>query len=254
MMPLAVIFVVFLLWGFAYGLIITYYWQFPQVSHHSRAVSFGLHATFFGAYLFGPILVARPILQRWGFKITVVAGLSIFWFGMLLFWPATVLISLPALLVASFIAGLGVSIVETSLNLFVALCGPAGRGEMWLSIARGIQAVGWTTSPILAQQVLFKYSTSAAALIAAQWVFLVLAIVPLVLAVMFSFLLLPEASDEELDERAERCQQDPRASVCGVRVAWITLILGFLAQFCTIGAQEALQINFNSFVTLNEPQ
>lgn len=253
MMPLTVVFVIFLLWGFSYGIVITYYSQFPQVSHHSSVVSFGLHATLFGAYLFGPIIVARPILQKWGFKATIVAGLSIFWFGMLLFWPATVLISLPALLVASFIAGLGVSTVETSVDLFVTLCGPVGRGEMRLSIARGIQAVGWTTSPMLAQQVLFKYSTTAAALIAAQWVFLVLAIVPLVLAVVVSFLRLPEASDEELAERAERYQQDSRDSVCGVRVAWITLILGFLAQFCAIGAQEGLQTNFNSFVTFNEP-
>lgn len=253
-MPLTAVFILFLLWGFAYGIIITYYWQFPQVSHHSGVVSFGLHATLVGAYLFGPIIVARPILQRWGFKATVVAGLSIFWLGMLLFWPASVLISLPALLVASFVAGLGVSIVETSVNLFVVLCGPVGRGKMRLSIARGVQAVGWTTSPMLAQQVLFKYITSAAALVAAQWVFLVLAIVSLVLAVVFSFLRLPEASDEELDERAERCQQDLGASVCGVRVAWITLILGFLAQFCIIGAQEALQTNFNAFVTFNEPQ
>lgn len=252
-LPLAVIFLIFLLWGFAYGIIITYYWQFPQASHYSGVVSFGLHATLFGAYLFGPILVARPVLQRWGFKATIVTGLSIFWFGMLLFWPATVLISLPSLLVATFIAGLGVSIVETSVDLFIVLCGPVGRGGIRLSIARGIQAVGWTTSPILAQQVLFKYSTSAAALVAAQWVFLVLAIVSLVLAVLVSFLRLPEASDEELDERTERCQQNLRAAVCGVRITWITLILGFLAQFCTIGAQEALQTNFNSFVTFNEP-
>lgn len=252
-LPLTVMFVIFLLWGFAYGIIITYYSQFPQVSHHSNVVSFGMHATLFGAYLFGPITVARPILQKWGFKATIVAGLSIFWFGMLLFWPATVLISLPALVVASFISGLGVSIIETSMNLFVTLCGPVGRGEMRLSIARGIQAVGWTTSPMLAQQVLFKYNTTAAALVAAQWVFLVLAIVPLVLAVVVSFLRLPEVSDEELDERAERCLPDPRDSVCGVRVVWITVFLGFLAQFCAIGAQEALQTNFNSFVTFNEP-
>jgi fucose permease len=253
-MPLTVVFFIFLLWGFAYGIITTYYWQFPQVSHHSRVVSFGLHATLFGAYLFGPIIVAWPILQRWGFKATIVTGLSIFWFGMLLFWPATVLISLPALLVASFIAGLGVSVVETAVDLFVTLCGIVGRGEMRLSIARGIQAAGWTTSRLLAEQVLFKSSTSAAALVSVQWVFLVLAIVSLVLAVVYSFVRLPEASDEELDELARRCQQDPRASVCGIRYAWITITLGFLSQFCTIGAQEALQTNFTSFVTFNEPR
>lgn len=253
MIPLIAVYVIFLLWGFAYGIIVTYYSQFPQVSHHGNVVSFGLHATLFGAYLFGPIIVAKPLLQKWGFKVSIIAGLSIFWFGMLLFWPATVLISLPALLVASFIAGLGVSIIETSMNLFVVLCGPVRRAEMRLSIARGIQAVGWTTSQMLAQQALFKYSTTAASLIAAQWVFLVLAIVPLVLAVVVSFLRLPEASDEELEESAERGQRDPMDSVCGVRLAWITVILGFLAQFCAIGAQEALQTNFSSFVTFNEP-
>ncbi|KAF4155493.1 hypothetical protein CNMCM6936_002362 [Aspergillus lentulus] len=253
MMPLAAIFTIFLLWGFAYGIIITFYWELSQASHRSQDVSFALHATFFGAYLFGPILVAKPSLQRWGFKITVVAGLSIFGCGMLLFWPATVLVSLPELFIASFVAGLGISVLETSVDLFVALCGPQGQGGIRLSIARGIQAVGWAVSPIFAQQVLFKHTTSASALVTVQWIFLVHAIVPLMLVVMFSLLPLPEVSDEELNELAEQCQQDIAPFVCGVHVAWITLVLAFLAQFCTIGSQEASHTNFKSLVIFNVP-
>jgi fucose permease len=172
---------------------------------------------------------------------------------MLLFWPATVLVSLPELCIASFVAGLGISVLETAVDLFVALCGPQGRGGTRLSIARGIQAVGWAASPIFAQQVLFKHTTSASTLINVQWIFLVLAIVPLVLVVMGSLLPLPEVSDEELNELAEQCQQDVAPSVCGVRVAWITLVLAFLAQFCTICGQEAFHTNFTSLVIFNVP-
>lgn len=252
-MPLIVMNIIFLLWGFAYGVIITFFWKSPLDSHQSGHMSFVLHATFFGAYLLGPVLVARPCLKQWGFKITLVVGLSIFWLGMLVFWPATVLLSLAALLVASFIAGMGASVVGTSIDLFVTLCGPVARGEMRLSIVRGIQAVGLTASTILSQQELFKHGTNTSTLITGQWVFLILTVASLALAVICTFLRLPDASDEELSELAERSHGGLRVQVCGIPVPWLTLSLAFLAQFCAVGSQEALQTNFDSFVKFNEP-
>jgi fucose permease len=252
--PLTVICVIFFLQGFAYGITSTFWLQFQHATRSKIDVAFALHANYFGGYIFGPILIARPILNHAGFKIALVTGLSIFWLGMLTFWPATVLISLPALLVASFIAGLGISVIETTVNLFVVLCGPTGHGEMRLSIAKGIEAMGRTISSILSDRVFFRNVVRAPGLIDVQWVFLVLVIVPPLLAVAYTFMNLYEVSNDGLRDHAYCRGRVTCASVCNVRVVWMTLILGDLAQFCSIGGQEAFRTNFESFVTFNEPR
>jgi len=74
--------------GFAYGFINVLNAQFRQAARYDVRTSFDLHAAYFGAYVVGPILIARQTLKRWGFKATLISGLSIYSCGMLVFWPA----------------------------------------------------------------------------------------------------------------------------------------------------------------------
>lgn len=254
LVPIAAMCVIFFLWGFAYGFIDVLDAQFRQVAGRPLETSFELHAAFFGAYFFGPILVARRILNRWGFKATLVTGLLIYSCGTLVFWPAAVLVSLPGFVISNFIVGLGLSIVETAANLFIALCGPMEHTEMRLNFAQGVQSVGGIVSPLLAQEVLFKEVTSPAALIGVQWTYLVISIVAILVAVAYNLWQLPEASNDELQQLADRRRDDYGATVCGIRVVWMTLALGVLCQFCNIGGQEILQTKFNTFVIYNEPR
>ena len=252
LVPIAVMCVIFFLWGFAYGFILVLNAKFQQAAGYELQTSFELHATYFGAYVFGPILVARQILKRWGFKATLMTGLSIYSCGTLVFWPAGLLMSLPAFVVANFIVGLGLSVVETAADLFIALCGPMYYAEMRLNFAQGVQAVGGIFSPILAQQVLFKGVDDAEALISVQWTYLGITIVTILVAVAYNFLQFPEASNEELKQLGDRRREDYLAVVRGIRVVWVTLALGALSQFCNIGGQEDLQTKFRSFVTYDE--
>jgi fucose permease len=252
--PVAFICVIFFLWGFAYGFINVLNEQFRRAAGFNPLVYLGLHASYFGAYAFGPIVVARPVLKRWGFKATLVTGLSIYSCGTLVFWPASILISLPAFVIANFIVGLGLSVTETASDLFVALCGPLNYSEIRLNVAKGVQAVGGVISPILAQQVLYKYINDAPSLISVQWTYLVITIVAILVAVTCNFLPLPEVSNDELKRLANHRREDYYNTVCGIRVVWVTLTLGVLSQFCNIGGQEGLQTQFSSLVLYNEPK
>ena len=252
--PIAVMCVIFFLRGFAYGFIDVLNAKFQQPAGYELQTSFELDAAYFGAYVFGPIWVARQTLKRWGFKATLMTGLSIYSCGTLVFWPAGLLMSLPAFVIANFIVGLGMSVVETAADLFIALCGPTDYAEMRLNFAQGIQAVGGIASPILAQQVLFKDVNDAEALVSVQWTYLGITIVTILVAVAYNFLQLPEASNEELKQLGDRRREDYRTAVCGIRVVWVTLALGVLSQFCNIGGQEDLQTKFRSFVIYNEPK
>ena len=252
--PIAVMCVIFFLWGFAYGFIDVLDAQFRQAAGSDLATSFELHAAFFGAYLFGPILVARPILNQWGFKATLVTGLLIYSCGTLAFWPAAILVSLPGFAISNFIAGLGLSVVETTTDLFMTLCGPIEYAEMRLNFARGIQAIGEIFSPLLAQGVLFEQVTSPTALINIQWAYLVITIITMLVAVTYNLLQLPEASKDDLKQLADRRREDYRALVCNIRVVWVTLVLGFLCLFCNIGGQENIQTKFRTFVLYDAPR
>lgn len=254
LVPIAVMCVIFFLWGFAYGFIDVLDAQFRQVAGRDLETSFELHAAYFGAYLFGPILVARPILYRWGFKVTLVTGLVIYSCGTLAFWPAAILVSLPAFAVSNFIVGLGVSVVETAADLFITLCGPMEYAEMRLNFAQGVQAVGGIVSPLLAQDILFGNVTSPTALISVQWAYLVISIVAILVAVAYNYLQLPEAPNDELKQLVDRRREDYSAAVCGIRMVWVTLLLGFLSQVCNIGGQEYLQTKFRTFVLYDEPR
>jgi fucose permease len=252
LVPITIICVIFFLWGFAYGFIDVLDAQFRQATGHPLQTSYQLHAAYFGAYLFGPFFVARPILNRMGFTATLVTGLLIYSSGTLAFWPAAVLISLPGFVISNLVTGLGVSVIETAADLFIALCGPVEYAEMRLSFAQGVQAVGSIASPLLAHEVLFGDVTTPTALISIQWTYLAISIIAILVAVAYNLIQLPEASSNELKMLAEQRHQDYSAIVCSIRVVWVTLGLGVLSQFCNIGAQENLQTKFQTFVLYNE--
>jgi hypothetical protein len=250
--PIAVMCVLFFLWGFAFGFIDVLNAQFQVAGGYAPQRILQLHATYFSAYVLGPILVARPILKKWGVGATIVTGLAIYSFGTLVFWPAAALISLPTFFISNFIVGLGISVIETAADLFMSLCGPMDHAEMRLNVAQGVQAVGAMISALLAQKVLFKDVIDAPGLIEIQWTYLGMTIAAVLLAVAYNSLHLPDVSQEELKQLADRRRDDFGTAVCGIRVVWVTLALGVLSQFCNIGGQEGLQTKFH-LLTKNEP-
>jgi fucose permease len=141
-----------------------------------------------------PLSFGRIVLKKWGFKVTFITGLCIYACGTLMFWPSAVLTSFPAFLISNFIVGLGLSTLEIAANPFIVLCGPPEYSELRINVAQGIQAVGSVISPILARRVLFKQILNASSLVDVQWTYLGIALFDIILAVVFYYLPLPEAS------------------------------------------------------------
>ena len=252
--PNALATVLFFLWGFAYGLLAALNAQFESVVKTSKVESLGLRAAYFGAYAVGASLIGRPVLKHWGFKGCFVSGLFIYACGTLVFWPSAVLFSYPAFLISNFLVGLGLSVLETAANPFIALCGPMENAEVRLNISQGFQAIGAVLSPLLAIKVFFKNTNDAASLINVQWAYLGIAFFDVLLAIAFYYLPIPEASDADLKELADRRRDDNYTKVCGIPVVWLTLGLGVFAQFCYVGGQEAFYISFRDLVRAVKPE
>ncbi|KAI9797392.1 MAG: hypothetical protein M1825_006007 [Sarcosagium campestre] len=244
--PLALVTVLFFLWGFAYGLLDVLNGQFQLVVEMTSAQSTGLHSAYWAGYFVAPLTCGRYILKRWGFKATFIAGLCIYGTGTLIFWPSAVLTSFPAFLISNFIVGFGLATLEVAANPFIVLCGPAEFAETRSNLAQGFQAIGSVVSPLLAQRVLFTRFQDAPSLIDVQWAYLAIALFDVLLALVFYYVPLPEAWDDDLEDIADRRRRANSAKLAGMPVVFVTLTIAVLSQFCYVGGQEVVGIEFQS--------
>lgn len=253
--PLVLVTILFFLWGFAYGLLDTLNQQFQLVVGINQAQAIGLHSAYYGAYFVAPLTFGHVVFRKWGFKSTFMTGLCIYGVGTLVFWPSAVLASFPAFLISNFIIGLGVATLETAGNPFISLCGPPEYAEVRLNISQGVQAIGTVISPILARKVFFRSVNDAPSLIDVQWAYLGIALFVVILAVIFFYLPIPEASDDELEALAR--SQHPQdgdlnvrnMTIGGVPIIYLTLALGVLSNFCYVGGQEAVSVFFQQYIS-----
>lgn len=236
--PVLVVTIIFFIWGFAYGLLDTLNGQFQIVAKLSQQQALGLHAAYYGGYLVGPLTLGRFMLKRYGFKPTIIAGLCVYGCGTLVFWPSAVLLSYAAFVVSNFIVGFGLSCLEVASNPYIALCGPLEYAEVRLNFSQAFQAVGSVCSPLLAQRILFKDVLSSPSLVNVQWAYLAIGLFDFLLALVFYYIPLPEATADQLEEQAEKRSAVYRTRLGPFRVVWVTLALGSFSQWCYVGAQE----------------
>ena len=254
--PIVLVTVLFFLWGFAYGLLDILNQQFQLVVGISQGQAIGLHSAYYGAYLVAPLTFGHIVFRKWGFKSTFMTGLCIYGVGTLVFWPSAVLASFTAFVISNFIIGLGVATLETAGNPFIALCGPPEYAEVRLNISQGVQAIGTVVSPILAQKVFFRSANDAPSLIDVQWAYLGIALFVIILAVIFFYLPIPEASEDELEALAKRQHASDNGdlsnfreiTVGGIPVIYWTLMLGVFSNFCYVGGQEAVASFYQQYI------
>ena len=251
--PLALVTILFFLWGFAYGLLQVLNQQFQTIVGTSAGQAVALHSAYYAAYFFAPLTFGRYIFKKWGFKATFITGLCVYGVGTLVFWPSAVLASFPAFLVSNFIIGLGIATLETAGNPFISLCGSPEYAEVRLNISQGVQAIGSVVSPILAKKVLFRNVLDAPSLIDVQWTYLGIALFDVCLALIFFYLPIPEASDDDLEELAEKREAVFGRKSAGLPVIYMTLIAGVFAQFCYVGGQESVAVYFEQYVAYVKP-
>jgi len=87
--------------------------------------------------------------------------------------------------------------------------------------------------------------------------YLGIAFFTVLLAIVFYYVPLPEATNEELEIASAR-MPIPRDATLNlgskyVRVIWITLGLGVLSQFCYVGGQESISTSFSEYMELVAP-
>lgn len=238
--PVTVVTLIFFMWGVAYGLLDSINRAFQDIARLSTAQSLGLHAAYYMGYLIGPLTLGRFVLKSYGFKASMMVGLTIYGCGSLIFWPSAVLTSFTAFIFANFILAFGLSCLEIAANPYVILCGPRENGAIRLNLSQAFQAIGTVASTAIATRVLLKNSSS---LVNTQWAYLGIALLAFVLAVIFYYVPLPEVSSSDLHQLAQRRHETYNVRIGRYPVIYITLAVGVFSQWCYVGVQECIGLN-----------
>lgn len=243
--PVALVTVLFFLWGFAYGLLDVLNSKFQTALNITAAKAGGLQGAYFGAYFIGPLTYSGWFVRRFGYRWTFILGLLIYAVGALMFWPSAVYESFGGFCGSLFIVGSGLSTLETSANPFIATCGPPRLSEFRLELSQSFQAVGSVVAPLLASRVFFK-QTNLNDLSHVQWTYVGIAAFVTLLAVVFFVTPLPEVTDADMALQAEQC-----ADLTGYEEKPLSkqykLFFGVAAQFCYVGAQVAVASQFINY-------
>ncbi|TKA60896.1 hypothetical protein B0A49_11439, partial [Cryomyces minteri] len=233
--PIALVTLLFFLWGFAYGLLDVLNAKFQTALNITAAKAGGLQGAYFGAYFIGPLTYSGWIVRKFGYRWTFITGLCIYGVGALMFWPSAIYRSFGGFCGSLFIVGSGLSTLETSANPFIATCGPPRLSEFRLELSQSIQAVGSVMAPLLASRVFFSH-TEPNDLSKVQWTYLGIAAFVFLLAVVFFFSPIPEVTDADMALQAEQCSGLTGYVDKPMRKQY-KLMFGVAAQFCYVGAQ-----------------
>lgn len=233
--PNVLVTLLFFMWGTSFGFL-TVLSARIGLAHLGPWQAYILESAYYLGYLPIPILVGRPLLKRKGFIAAFISGLYIYALGTLLFWPSAVLVSFPIFLVSNLIIGSGIGILEITANLFIAICGPLEYAEIRLCTAQGFQGIGSLLARLIAGKLLLPRVDQISEVISIQWVFLGITFLAVLLSVVFYYLPVPEAPDQDLQKLAQQRAAN-NARVFGVPVIYITLVLGVWCQFFQESAQ-----------------
>lgn len=247
--PFILIVSLFFLWGMAHnlnGVLIPHLKKACQLDNSQSAL---VDTSIFLAY-FIMALPAGYLLRRWGYKLSIIMGLIAFAIGAFLFIPAADYRMYELFLLALFIIGCGLAVLETAANPYAAILGKPEAATHRLNLAASFNGLAAMVAPIVGTMfILSGKSYSEAELNAMAEVertaylmeeaasvktpYLVLGLILLLVAVVFMFVKLPEI--KEGGAAAEEREQRKSGLFSVLRHKHLAFAV--IAQFFYIGAQ-----------------
>src|SRR5580704_5940341 len=103
---------------------------------------------FFSAY-FVFALPSGKLIEKFGYKASMVAGLMTMGAGAFLFIPAASVPAFALFLSALIVLAAGMTILQVSANPYVAVLGPAKTASSRLNFAQAFNSLGTTIAPFL---------------------------------------------------------------------------------------------------------
>ena len=244
LLPIILVTSLFFLWGLAYGLLDVLNKHFQETLNITKLRSTLLQAAYFGAYF----LIALPagyFMQKVGYRKGIITGLLLYAAGALLFYPSAQNASFPFFLLALFILASGLTFLETAANPYITVLGKPETSEFRLNLAQSFNGVGSFLGPIIGGALFFggqPVAGDASELDSVKYVYLAIAVVVLLVALLFFKTPMPEVKEEELviDETGH----------AGKKLFQHThFVWAIVAQFFYVAAQVGIAALFINYCT-----
>ncbi len=217
---------IFFIFGFATTFIVTLSAPVKEIFKLSEFSAQLLTSAFFLAYLIMSIPTGK-IIDRFGYKGTVIAGLVLMSLGSFIYIPASSLPSFGLFLAATFILAVGVVFLQVAANPYVIALGSESTASGRLNLTQALNSIATMIAPWLIAVAIFKglqFPEDAA--VAAERVpmpFIIMGLLVLLVAVVIFFLKLPVITVEKTEKKS--VWQYPH------------VLLGALAIFVYVGAE-----------------
>ena len=155
LLPLAFIGLMFFTVGFALGINSYLVPLLQSTLEVSSGQSYLIIAATFSAFLIFSYPSAR-IIRGIGYRRTMALSFVIFAAGFLLFVPSARMGSLGLFLLASFVCGVGNTILQAAINPYITILGPIDSAARRISIMGICNKLAWPVAPIFLAAVIGK--------------------------------------------------------------------------------------------------
>ena len=232
LLPFVLVTSLFFMWGFARAILDVLNKHFQEALGISLAHSAMIQVMFYLGY-FIMAIPAGLFIARNGYRKGVVFGLLLFGIGSLLFIPGEYFMSFNFFLFSLFVIACGLVFLETAANPYMTELGDRETAASRLNLAQSFNGLGCACAPLLVGMMLFSEGQEANL----SFPYMMMGIVVLVVALIFSRVQLPEITHAE-----DTVQTESATSKKGV---WSNklFVFGISALFC----YEIAEISINSF-------
>ncbi len=186
---------------------------------------------FFGAY-FVMSLPSGKIVSRIGYKPGIIVALCTMGMGLLLFVPASIVISYPVFLFALFVVGSGLALLQVAINPYVGALGKPESAAARLNLCGGLNSLATTIAPKVGAAFIFIAAGATAAELArsVRTPYVILASFTFLVAIVTYFVHLPELIEKPAEGSTDG----------GSAWQFAHLRFGALAIFTYVGAEVAI--------------
>lgn len=187
---------------------------------------------FFGAYG----IMAYPsgeIIKRVGYKKGLMIGLATMGIGLLLFVPASMVVSYAFFLFALFVVASGLTILQVAINPYMSVLGPPETAAARLTIGGSFNSLATFLGPIIGGATVLAGIDDMTTIERAEHVqgpYIMIAVITILIAVILYFIQLPKLNTDS----------GSKVKLQGSAFDFRNLNLGAFAIFFYVGAEVAI--------------
>ena len=247
LIPFILVTSLFLLWGFAHGLLDVLNKHFQNILHITKAQSGFVQFSLYIGYLIMAI-PAGLIMKRFGYKFGIILGLGLFALGAFLFYPAATFGTFIPFLIALFVLACGLACLETAANPYVTVLGPKKSASRRINFSQSFNGLGWILGPLIGGLLIFGAAETnrAEKFNSLLTPYMLVGSVVVVVAIAFIFTKLPDIKEHN----SEGSEENPPMRML---LKHPFFILAVVAQFLYVAAQTGVNSFFINYVNEELP-